>query len=231
MRLPALVCGRLIRRYRRFLADVVLDTGEEIIAHCANPGSMMGLAAPGSRVFLSRSADPLRKLPWSWELVEVDGRLIGINTARPNALVEEAIRDGTIGDLGGYATLRREVAYGRNSRIDLMLEGPGRPPCHVEVKSVTLFREPGLAEFPDSVTSRGAKHLDELADAAERGDRAVMVYLVQAQASRFGLAADIDPGYAAAFLRARARGVEAMVWACRVSEEAIFVDSPVPFSP
>lgn len=233
MRFPVpLVPGRLVRRYKRFLADVVLDaTGETIVAHCANPGSMMGLQAQGSRVWLSPSQNPARKLGHSWEVVEAEfGRgpeLVGINTAWPNAIAAEAIAAGTIPALAGYASLRREVRYGRNSRIDILLEDAGRPPCWVEVKNVHLMRVPGLAEFPDSVTARGAKHLDELGDRAEAGDRAVMLFVVQMAADRFALAADIDPGYAAAFARARARGVEAMAWSCRVSPEEIVLDRPV----
>lgn len=227
-----LVPGRLVQRYKRFLADVVLDSGEAVTAHCANPGAMLGLNAPGNRVWLSRSANAARKLPWSWELVEADvGRgpeLVGINTAHPNALVEEAIGAGTIPALGGYGHLRREVAYGKASRVDMMLTGDGRPPCYVEVKNVHLMRVPVLAEFPDSVTARGAKHLDELGDMVEAGHRAVMVFLIQyGGAERFALARDIDPAYGRAFDRARARGVEMLAWRCRLTPEAIVVERAV----
>ena len=227
-----LVPGRLVRRYKRFLADVLLDSGEAVTAHCANPGSMLGLNAPGNRVWLSRSTVASRKLPWSWELAEIDfGRgpeIVGINTGHPNGLVEEAIRAGTIAELSGYGTLRREVAYGKASRVDMVLTGEGRPPCYVEVKNVHLMRRPGLAEFPDSVTARGAKHLDELGDMAEAGNRAVMVFLIQyGGAERFSLARDIDPGYGRAFDRARARGVEMLAWRCRLTPEEIVVESAV----
>lgn len=227
-----LVPGRLVQRYKRFLADVILDSGEAVTAHCANPGSMLGLNAPGNRVWLSRSADPKRKLPWSWELAEIDfGRgpeTVGINTAHPNGLVEEAIRDGTIAPLAGYDALRREVAYGKASRVDMMLTGAGRPACYVEVKNVHLMRQPGLAEFPDSVTARGAKHLDELGDMVEAGHRAVMVFLIQyGGADRLSLARDIDPAYGKAFDRARARGVEMLSFRCRLSPEEIVVERAV----
>lgn len=233
MRFPSpLVPGRLVQRYKRFLADVVLDaTGETVVAHCANPGSMMGLRAAGARVWLSRSDNTARKLAHSWEIVEGEfGRgpeLVGINTAWPNAIAAEAIAAGLVPELAGYATLRREVKYGRNSRVDILLESEGRPPCYVEVKNVHLMRQPGLAEFPDSVTARGAKHLDELGDRVEAGDRAVMLFVVQMAADRFALAADIDPAYARAFARARERGVEALAWSCRVSPEEIVMDRPV----
>ena len=151
-----------------------------------------------SRVWLSKSGNPNRKLPYSWELVEVDlgagPELIGINTAHPNLLVAEAIAAGAVPDIGGYASMRREVKYGKSSRVDFLLEQPGRPPCYVEVKNVHLMRRAGHAEFPDSVTARGARHLDELAAMATAGARAVMLFLIQiGSASRFALARDIDP--------------------------------------
>jgi len=220
-----LVAGRLVRRYKRFLADVILDDGSEITAHCANSGSMLSLARPGARVWLLASADPKRKLAWSWKLEDVDGALVCIDTAHPNAIVAEAITAGRIPALAGWASLRREVKYGKNSRIDLLLEDEVRGRAYVEVKNVTLMRTPGLAEFPDAVTSRGAKHLDELADMVAAGHRAVMVYLVnRPDCDRFALAADIDPAYARGFAAARARGVEIEVWATRVTTEEVVVE-------
>ena len=223
-----LVPATLVRRYKRFLADVALPCGETVTAHCANPGSMIGLAAPGAPVWLSRSHNPKRKLSHSWELVEVDlgsgAELVGINTTNPNALAAEAIAAGLIPELAGYGTIRREVKYGRNSRVDFLLEAPGRPPCYVEVKNVHLMRQKGLAEFPDAVTKRGAKHLEELAAMAAAGARAVMLFLVQiASAERFALARDIDPTYGMQFDRARAQGVEALARRCRLSRDTIEV--------
>ncbi|WP_434051455.1 MAG: DNA/RNA nuclease SfsA [Roseibium sp.] len=218
-----LVGGRLVKRYKRFLADVVLDEdGSEITAHCANPGSMLGLKDAGSRVWLSRSDNPKRKLKYSWEIIEADGALVGINTAHPNKLVEEAIEDARIKELSGYASLRREVKYGKNSRIDVLLEGADGGRTYVEVKNVHLMRQPGLAEFPDSVTARGAKHLGELADMVAEGHKAAMVFLVQRpDCERLSLAEDIDPTYAAAFRSARDAGVEAYAIGCDVRLDGI----------
>ena len=223
-----LIPATLIRRYKRFLADVALPSGETVTVHCANPGSMIGLAAPGARVWLSKSGNPKRKLGHSWELVEVDlgsgAELVGINTTNPNALAAEAIAAGRIPELAGYGSVRREMRYGKNSRVDFLLEEPGRPPCFLEIKNVHLMRQRGLAEFPDAVTKRGAKHLLELAQVAAAGARSVMLFLVQiASAERLALARDIDPVYGAQFDLARGRGMEALARRCRLSREGIEV--------
>jgi sugar fermentation stimulation protein A len=228
-----LIPATLVRRYKRFLADAVLPGGEEITVHVANPGAMTGLAAPGSRVFLSRSDKPGRKLPYSWELVEVDLgsglELVGVNTAHPNVIAGHALAAGAIEGLAGYASVRREVKYGQGSRVDFLLESPDRPPCYVEVKNVHLMREPRRAEFPDAVTARGARHLDELAAMVAAGHRAVMLYLIQiGSADRFALARDIDRRYGEAFDRARAAGVEALAYRCTISPEGITLDRAVP---
>jgi sugar fermentation stimulation protein A len=233
MRFPSpLVRGRLVQRYKRFLADVILDTGEAITANCPNTGSMLGLNAPGSTVWLSRSDSLTRKYAYTWEMVEADlgagPALVGINTGHPNRLVAEAIAGGGIRQLGGYASLRREVRYGQGSRIDILLEDERNGRCYVEIKNVHLMRAAGLAEFPDCVTARGAKHLRELAAMVSAGHRAVMVYLVQRDdAQSFALARDLDPAYAEAFKLAQAAGVEAIALACRMSPQEIAVDRPL----
>jgi sugar fermentation stimulation protein A len=237
MRFPSpLLAGRLVRRYKRFLADIELESGAVVTAHCANPGSMLGLAAPGSRVWLSRSDKPGRKLPYSWELIEVDlgdgPALVGINTANPNRAIPAAIAAGLVPGLARYDALACEVRYGDRCRIDVLLTAPGRAPCYVEIKNVHLMRRPGLAEFPDSVTARGAKHLAELAKLAASGVRAVMLYLVQrGDAESFALARDIDPTYAEGFDRALASGVEAMAFCCEVSLQGLGGLRPIPFAP
>ena len=219
---PALVSGRLVRRYKRFLADVVLDSGDAITCAVPNTGSMMGLTDPGSRVWLSTSDNPKRKYRHTLEIVEADGGLVGVNTGLPNKLAEEAIRAGMIGDLADYADLKREQKYGQKSRIDILLGDPEKGLAYVEVKNVHFMRTPGLAEFPDTVTARGARHLDEMADMVRAGHRAVMVYVVQrGDCETFSLCHDMDPAYCAAFDRATACGVEAFAVQCQISPEEI----------
>jgi sugar fermentation stimulation protein A len=214
---PPLVPAILVQRYKRFLFDATLADGTAITGSCPNTGSMRGLTAPGSRIWLSEH-DGVRKYRHRFELVEADGTIVGINTGLPNRLAEEAIRTGLVDDLADYPVVERERKYGRNSRIDLLLSGAGRPTAYVEVKNVHFCREPGLAEFPDTATARGAKHLEELGDVAESGHRAIMLYLVQrADCDRFRICRDLDPVYAAAYARARSRGVEAYAVACAVS--------------
>ena len=223
-----LVPGRLLRRYKRFLADIELVSGETVTAHCANPGAMLGLNMPGLKVWVEPNDDPKKKLGYGWRLIEFGAHWVGIDTAVPNRVVGEALRERRIPELADYTAIRPEVRYGANSRIDFLLTGAGLPEAYVEVKNVHLMRQPGLAEFPDSVTRRGAKHLDELAAMAAQGHRAVMLYCVQrTDCDRLALAADLDPGYAAASARARAAGVEAMAWACAISRQGIALDQPV----
>ncbi|MFV1490840.1 DNA/RNA nuclease SfsA [Phaeobacter sp. JH18-32] len=220
-----LLPATLIRRYKRFLADCQLPDGREITAHCANPGSMMGLAEQGSTVWLEPNDDPKKKLKYGLRLVEVaGGTLVGVDTSVPNRALKSALEARQIAALSAYETVRAEVKYAEKSRIDFLLSQPGLPDCYVEVKSVTLSRQPGLAEFPDSVTARGAKHLGNLADMCRSGHRAVLLYLVQrGDCERFQIAGDIDPTYAAAWDAAAAAGVERLVIATRITPEGVAI--------
>ncbi len=220
----SLIEGRLIQRYKRFLADVRLADGSVLTAHTPNTGSMRGCAEPGSRVWLRDSGDPERKYRYSWELVETgDGVTVGINTGLSNRLVEEAIVDGTIAELQGYGEIRREVKYGElRSRIDLLLRGHATAAdCYVEVKNVTLV-ERGVAYFPDAVSERGRKHLQELAAMVASGARGVMVYCVQRRdATAVSPADTIDPAYGEEMRRVRALGVECLAYQAVVSPREI----------
>jgi sugar fermentation stimulation protein A len=228
-----LIPGTLARRYKRFLADVVLESGEMTTVHVANPGAMTGLDRPFSRVWLSGSDNPLRKLPLTWELVETDLgsgiEFVGVNTQQPNTLVAEALKEGLIPELRHYTSVRPEVKYGARSRVDFLLESPSRRPCCLEVKNVHLMRKPRVAEFPDCVTDRGAKHMEELAAAIGSGARAVVLFVIQiASADRFAVARDIDPAFTAAFDVARGQGVQMLAWRCNVNLNGIEIAAPVP---
>jgi sugar fermentation stimulation protein A len=226
-----LIPGHLVRRYKRFLADVVLDGGGEVTVHCPDPGRMLGLDAPGARVWVSTASNPGRILPFTLELVQANGGLVGINTMHPNRLVEEAIGAGSIAELRGYEVIRREVRYDERCRIDLLLRRAGHPDCFVEVKNVHLKRSAG-AEFPDAVTARGAKHLGALARQVAAGARAIVVYVVQrTDCADFRIAADIDPVYAASFSAALAGGVEAVCYGCEVDLDGVSLTAPLPIVP
>ena len=223
-----LIPGTLIRRYKRFLAEIEIGDGRRITAHCPNPGSMLGLADPGLRVWVEPNDDPRRSLGFAWRLVELGGHFVGIDTGLPNRLVAEALAARAVPELAPYETIRREVRYGRNSRVDFLLSATDLPDAFVEVKNVHLMRRPGLAEFPDSVTARGAKHLDELAAVADSGRRAVLFYCVQrTDCTRLAVARDVDPVYAGAVERARRAGVEVMAWATRIGPGGIGLDRPL----
>ena len=223
-----LVPGRLLRRYKRFLADVLLDDGSEVTAHCPNPGSMMGLLRPRARVLLSESDAPHRKLRYSWELVRVGRTWAGINTMRTNRVVEDALRRRRIPELAGWSEIRAEAPLGECRRVDFLLREDGRP-CWVEVKNVTLA-DGNVARFPDAVTARGTAHLVELTGRVREGDRAVMLYLVnRGDCSWAGPAADIDPVYADTLREALDAGVEALAYRARAGRSGNRVEQRIPF--
>ncbi|MCP3751669.1 DNA/RNA nuclease SfsA [Pseudomonas sp. SBB6] len=228
---PTLETARLLRRYKRFLADIELANGEQMTIHCPNTGSMFNCMVEGGQVWFSRSNDPKRKLPGTWEISETpQGRLACVNTGRANTLVEEALRAGVISELAGFTGLKREVAYGEeNSRVDFRLEF-AEGPAYVEVKSVTLgFDDCSVAAFPDAVTQRGAKHLRELATLARQGVRAVQLYCVNLSGVEAVRPADeIDRAYADALRAAVADGVEVLAYGTRIDGEQVYIDRPLP---
>ncbi len=231
MKFPTpLVPGRLIQRYKRFLADVELESGAVVTAHCPNPGSMMGLSDPGARVWLEPNDDPKKKLKFGWRLVELEkGHWSGIDTSVPNRIVREALDARSVGELSRYKSVRPEVKYGTGSRVDFLLTEPGLPDAYVEVKNVHLRRESDWAEFPDSVTSRGAKHLRELSAMVAAGHRAVMLYVVQrTDCARLKIASDLDPEYAKAFVAARDAGVEMLCRGTSIDRTGVWLSSGIP---
>lgn len=222
--------GRLLRRYKRFLADVALPSGEVLTVHCPNTGSLLGCTPEGARAILRDSQDPNRKLRYTLQTVRVDGTWVNVDTGLPNALVSAAIPTGAIPELTGYPTLRREVKYGRASRVDILLAAEGEPSCYVEVKSTTLA-ESGVAMFPDAVTTRGRKHLEELSDVVRDGGRAVIFFCVsRADVTRFRPAEQIDPRYAAALREAVEVGVEPLAYSTRVKPRSFEIGERLEIS-
>ncbi|MCV6595487.1 MAG: DNA/RNA nuclease SfsA [Mangrovicoccus sp.] len=227
-----LVPARLLRRYKRFLADAVLEDGREITAHCANPGAMLGLKDPGLRIWLEPNDDPKRKLKYSWKLAELPGgHFAGIDTSLPNRLVKDALAAKAIAELAAYDQIRPEVKYGTGSRVDFLCTQPGLPDLYLEVKNAHLRRDSSAAEFPDCVTARGAKHLGELVQMRAQGHRAVLLYLVQrSDCDRLKIAHDLDPAYGAACQAAAAAGVEMLAYGTHISPKGIAVAGPLPVS-
>ena len=227
---PPLQPARLLRRYKRFLSDIRLETGEETTAHCPNPGAMTGLADPGSQIWVQDVRHRGGKMPYSWKLNELEGgHFAGIDTGLPNRIVQEALSERRIKGLDDFDSFQPEQRYGQNSRIDFLLtRGAGK--TYVEVKNVHLVRKPGLAEFPDSVTARGAKHLRELAEVAQSGHRAVMLYVIQrTDCTAATLARDIDPAYCVAYAAARDAGVQTLAVGTSISPDGVAIASPIPF--
>lgn len=225
-----LIRATLLRRYKRFLADVTLEDGRAVTAHCANPGAMLGVATPGAAVWLEPNENPKRKLKYSWKLIELPGgHMAGIDTSVPNRVVGEALRAGAVAPVAAYSTIRAEVKYAARSRVDFLLSEPGLPDCYLEVKNVHLRRQGNWAEFPDCVTTRGAKHLGDLRTMVSKGHRAVMVYLVQrTDCTALRLAADLDPGYARTAAAASVAGVEMLCYTSRISTRGVWMDRALP---
>ena len=224
-----LIPGKLIQRYKRFLADIELDTGKIITAHCPNSGSMKSCMMPGWKVMLSQSDNPKRKYKYTWEMVHNGKCWIGINTIIPNIIAEEAIKNGTIPELSGYDEVKREVKYGTNSRIDILLKSENQL-CYVEVKNVTLVEDDGNYYFPDSVTSRGLKHLHELIEMKSQDHRSVMLFVIQRNDGEiFKPAAHIDPKYAEGLKNAYENGVEILVRQADVTPTEINLIKKIPW--
>jgi sugar fermentation stimulation protein A len=225
-----MVRGTLVSRYKRFFADVRLDDGREVTAHCPNPGAMLGLNTPGLGAWLSGDDNPRRKLAWTLELLEADGGLVGVNTLNPNRLVAEALAEGAIPELAGYALVRREVRMGEASRVDFVLDDPDRPRCWLEVKNCHLRRSGSLAEFPDCVAARSARHLRELCARVAEGDRAVQLFVIQrTDCESFAACADLDPAYAAGLSAAAAAGVEVLCYGCDITQDTVRIMRRLPW--
>ncbi len=223
-----LLRGRFLRRYKRFFADIALDSGETVTAHTPNTGTMRTCTDEGALAYVSETDNPRRKLRYTWELVQSGSSLVGVNTLLANALAQEAIAAGRIPELAGYPRLRRDVRYGEASRVDLLLEGDGLPPCYVEVKNVSMGRG-GVAAFPDAVSRRAAKHMAELAAQMAQGNRAAVLFAVQRMdCAHFEPADDIDPAYGEALRAAAAAGVAVLAWQAEVTPEGIELCTPLP---
>lgn len=228
LRFPPLIMGKLKKRYKRFLADVILENGDLVTAHCANSGRMTECSEPGRRVWISREDAPGRKLKYTWQLIEMPGSLVGVNTQLPNLLVRRAVLDGLVPELSGFSEAESEVRAGGKSRLDLRFSGPERAPMLVEVKNCTLVAG-GRALFPDAVTTRGARHLQELAELAGGGAGCAVFFLIQRMdAETFSPADEIDPDFGKALRRAAAAGVGVIAYDCRVSTSSLLLNRPLP---
>lgn len=222
--------GVIVQRYKRFFVDLVLEDGREITAHCPNPGAMLGLKDAGLGAWVSWSGDPKRKLAWTLQLVEADGGLVGVNTMNPNRLVAEALAADAIPELSGYAVIRPEVKYSQASRVDFLLTHPDRPPCWLEVKNCHYRRDGTLAEFPDCVAARSAKHLKDLAAEVAQGARAVQLFVIQrTDCDGFAACGDLDPVYAKGLHDAARAGVEVLCYRCDISPDEIRISRRIPW--
>jgi sugar fermentation stimulation protein A len=222
--------GVIVQRYKRFFVDMVLDDGREITAHVPNPGAMLGLKDPGLAAWVSWSGDPKRKLSWTLQLVEADDGLVGVNTMNPNKLVAEALAADAIPELSGYAVIRPEVKYSEASRVDFLLTHPDRPPCWLEVKNCHYRRDGTLAEFPDCVAARSAKHLKDLAAEVAKGARAVQLFVIQrTDCDSFAACEDLDPVYARGLSDAAEAGVEVLCYRCDISPTEVRISRRIPW--
>ncbi len=223
-----LLKGKLIKRYKRFMADIELENGSIITAHCTNSGSMKTVLEIGATVYVSPADNPKRKLKYTWEMIELNGQLVGINTSIPNKIGFEEISANNIPELAGYEIVKKEVKYGKNSRIDIYLEDPKLGIHYVEIKNVTLSYGNNLAEFPDSVTTRGTKHLHELIDMVKEGHKASMLYIIQRQdCHTFTTAKTIDPNYHQALLDAKKAGVNILAYDCKITPTSITLNNKI----
>ena len=224
-----LIEATLIKRYKRFLADFKMADGQIVTAHCANTGSMKTCLQDDALCRLTFHDDPKRKLKYSWQAIQMPDGWVGINTSLANRLTSEAISNGVIKELAGYKSLATEKKYGANSRIDILLEDPSKPPCYVEVKNVTLLLKEGVAGFPDAVTQRGAKHLKELAEMVSQGNRAVLIYCVQRESVKEVAAAEaFDPEYARILKQVKNKGVEVYAYQALFTSEDLRLARPIP---
>lgn len=225
---PTLISGILLKRYKRFLADVKLDDGKIITAHCPNTGSMKGCSEPGRRVYLSLHDNPKRKFQYTWELIEMQTSLVGVNTLVPNRLVFASLKAGAVPELNGYKTVEREVKISDHSRIDLVLNGADREPCYVEIKNCTLV-DNSVALFPDAVTARGLKHITELQALVNSGCRGVMFYFIQRMDAKIFKPADhIDSEYGQGLRRAVKMGLEVLVYDVAIDLNGIKLNRKIP---
>lgn len=229
IRWPVLIEGTLIKRYKRFLADASLPNGKTVTAHCPNSGSMKECSEPGRPVWLSESDNPKRKLRYTWEMIHMPGSLVGVNTLVPNRLVHRSVEAGVVKELRGYKDIRREAPVGKHTRLDLLLSKGRKKPCYVEVKNCTLVKN-GMARFPDAVTSRGLKHLNELVSLVESGNRCVMFFLIQRMDAKvFGPADDIDPAYGRGLRMAARKGVEILAYDVAMNIKGIALNNAIPY--
>ena len=224
---PELIPGTLLKRYKRFLADVKLENGEIVTAHCPNTGSMKGCSEPGRTIYLSSHNNPRRKYKYTWELIAMPTSLVGVNTLVPNRLVAESIDQKLIPELSEYSHIEREVKINANSRIDLMLHSGGAKRCYVEIKNCTLVSK-SIAQFPDAITSRGLKHIIELERLAEAGHRCLMFYFIQRMDARVFRPADhIDPAYGRRLRQAVEKGIEVLAYDVRISLQGIELNKKI----